>query len=209
MNSVVSQPDPEVVNEPAHDFTGPYALYAERDGIAIGWEFCDQLRTPEAARALLPEVRRELATLNGAGHSHRTSYIHLLRHASVGCDCLTTEAPDEGCQVLETFAPHEAASAADDQAATRRWASTAAARAASASAAHPSAPTAPVCWDDYPIQVSDDPAKHELELVHVACGQRLCDVEHGDTLPQLLGMVEDHHTAMCGSPQVPHLGRTC
>ncbi|MFD7551512.1 hypothetical protein [Streptomyces sp. NPDC059816] len=207
MNSVVSQSDPGVVNEPAPDSTGPYALYVEREGIAIGWEFCDQLGTPEAARALLPDVRRELATLNGAGHFHGMSYMHLLRHASVGCDCLTTEAPDEDCQVLETFAPHEAASATDDQAATQGWASAAAARAASASVARPSAPAAAVCWDDYPIQVSDDPAKYELELLHVGCGQRLCDVEHGDTLLHLLGMVEDHHAAMCGSPQVPQVPR--
>ncbi|MGX5183376.1 hypothetical protein ACWKT5_11300 [Streptomyces avermitilis] len=180
--------------------TGPYALYAERDGIAVGWEFCDMLVTPEAARALLPAVRRELATLNEAGHFRGTSYIHLLHHAATGCDCLTTEAPDEGCRVLETFAPREAASGEEDRGAARAWA----AAAAKGGGATPAAPGA--SWDDYPIRISEDPAKHDFELIHTGCGQRLCDVVHGDTLPPLVGIVEDH-AAKCRRPRVQPSGK--
>jgi len=202
MNSVAALSDPEGTDASTSDSTGLYALYAERDSIAVGWEFCDLLDTPETARALLPEVRRELATLNAAGRFPGTSYVHLLRHAATGCDCLTTEAPEEGCRVLETFAPQEAASEQDDEDAAQAWAIAAATNAASTSADLPVPPVAEICWDDYQIQGSDDPAKHDLELVHSACSQRLCDVEHGDTLPQLVGMVEDHHAARCGRPRV-------
>lgn len=47
-------------------------------------------------------------------------------------------------------------------------------------------------WDDYPLLGSDDAAKHDLELVHTRCGERLCDAEHGDLLPTLASMVTDH-----------------
>ncbi len=52
-----------------------------------------------------------------------------------------------------------------------------------------------VPWDDYPMRASDDPVKRDLELVHAACGERLCDVEHDDTLPVLAGVVTDHEAA--------------
>ncbi|MGW2426396.1 hypothetical protein ACWC0C_45680 [Streptomyces sp. NPDC001709] len=143
MNLTANVSVPEIADQPAHISTGSYALYAERDGIAVGWEFCDMLETPQTARALLPDVRRELATLNEAGHFRGTSYIHLLRHAATGCDCLTTEAPDEGCRVLETFAPREAASGQDDQGAAQAWAIAAAAKEVSTTPA-----AAGVAWDD-------------------------------------------------------------
>lgn len=200
MNLAAAVSAPEGADESTPVSTGLYALYAERDGIAVGWEFCDMLDTPQAARALLPDVRRELATLNEAGSFQGTSYIHLLRHMAPGCDCLTTEAPEEGCRVLETFAPREAASGQDDQDAAQAWATTAA-KVGSATPA-----VAGVRWGEYPIHISDDPAKHDLELVHTVCGQRLCDVEHGDTLPPLVGMVEDH-AAECGGLRVPPPGK--
>ncbi|MFJ8785708.1 hypothetical protein [Streptomyces sp. NPDC102476] len=182
--------------------TGPYALYAERDGIAFGWTFSDMLETPEAARALLPAVRRELATLNEAGHFHGTSYIHLLHHAATGCDCLTTEAPDEGCRVLETFAPRDAATGEEDRDAAQAWATAAAVKGGGCTPAAEG-----VSWDDYPIRISEDPAKHDFELIHTGCGQRLCDVEHGDTLPPLVGIVEDH-AAKCRRPRVQSPGKS-
>ncbi|MGW2654430.1 hypothetical protein ACWC1D_12365 [Streptomyces sp. NPDC001478] len=184
---------------------GIYALYAECDGMAVGWEFCDTLGTPEDARALLPEVRCELATLNAAGQHPHTSYIHLLRHAVAGCDCLTTEAPAEDCRVLETFAPQESASGQDDACAARAWGDAAVAKRTSATTS--GVPTPGGHWDNYPIQVSNDPAKRDFELVHTACGASLCDVEHGDTLPMLVGMVEDH-AAECGRPRVSLTGQT-
>ncbi|QDN54276.1 hypothetical protein [Streptomyces sp. S1D4-20] len=201
MNLTAAVSVPDGADESSPVSTGLYALYAERDGIAIGWEFCDMLDAPQAARALLPDVRRELATLNEAGHFHGTSYIHLLRHMATGCECLTTEAPEEGCRVLETFAPREAASGQDDQDAAQAWSTTTAAKVASATPA-----ASGVRWDDYPIHISEDPAKRDLELIHTACGQRLCDVEHGNTLPQLVGMVEDH-AAECGRLRVPPPGK--
>ncbi|MFF5019047.1 hypothetical protein [Streptomyces sp. NPDC001165] len=202
MNLAAAMSAPEGADESTPVSTGLYALYAERDGIAVGWEFCDLLDTPQAARALLPDVRSELATLNEAGHFGGTSYIHLLRHTATGCDCLTTEAPEEGCRVLETFAPREAASGQDDQDAAQAWATAAAAKVVSTTPA-----ALGVSWDDYLIRISDDPAKRDLELIHTACGQRLCDIEHGDTLPPLVGMVEDH-AAKCGSIRVPPPGKT-
>ncbi|MFF6829931.1 MULTISPECIES: hypothetical protein [Streptomyces] len=52
-----------------------------------------------------------------------------------------------------------------------------------------------VPWDDYPMRRSADPAKRDMELIHDACGEHLCDVEHGDTLPVLAGVVTDHDAA--------------
>ncbi|MFJ9574658.1 hypothetical protein [Streptomyces bacillaris] len=47
-------------------------------------------------------------------------------------------------------------------------------------------------WDDYPLLGPSDAAKHDLELVHTQCGERLCDAEHGDLLSTLASMVTDH-----------------
>ncbi|MET9778591.1 hypothetical protein ABZ023_30805 [Streptomyces sp. NPDC006367] len=148
VNLAAALSDPEGADASPPAIPGLYALYAERDGIAVGWEFCDALATPGAARALLPDVRRELATLNASGHFHGTSCIHLLRHAAAGCDCLTTEAPAEGCRVLETFAPNEAASGQDDESAAKAWGAAAAAKEASVSAATPAMPHPGIYWDD-------------------------------------------------------------
>lgn len=51
-----------------------------------------------------------------------------------------------------------------------------------------------VPWDDYPVLASDDSVKTDLELTHTRCGEPLCDVEAGDTLPMLIGVVRDHET---------------
>ncbi|MFJ4678993.1 hypothetical protein [Kitasatospora sp. NPDC088783] len=57
---------------------------------------------------------------------------------------------------------------------------------------HPPVSAQAVRWDDYPMLCSDDTVKSDLELVHTRCGTRLCDVEHGDSLSVLAGMVTDH-----------------
>ncbi|WP_431983795.1 hypothetical protein [Streptomyces qinglanensis] len=49
-------------------------------------------------------------------------------------------------------------------------------------------------WDDHPMPASADSVKTDLELTHTGCGERLCDVEAGDTLLMLIEMVADHET---------------
>jgi hypothetical protein len=39
---------------------------------------------------------------------------------------------------------------------------------------------------------SDDPVKRDLELIHVECGEHLCDVEPDDTLGILVSLANDH-----------------
>lgn len=39
---------------------------------------------------------------------------------------------------------------------------------------------------------SDDCVKRDLELIHVPCGARICDVEHGNTLSILAETAADH-----------------
>lgn len=48
---------------------------------------------------------------------------------------------------------------------------------------------------EFTCTASDDAVKVDLELVHNRCGERLCDVEHGDPLSVLIGVAEDH---VCG-----------
>jgi hypothetical protein len=43
---------------------------------------------------------------------------------------------------------------------------------------------------------SGDMAKRDLELTHVPCGERICDVEPDDTLSSLVSMAE-HHLRAC------------
>ena len=52
-----------------------------------------------------------------------------------------------------------------------------------------------VPWDDYPMRASGDPAKSDLELVHAACGERVCDVEADDTLPAMAAMAAEHEAS--------------
>lgn len=39
---------------------------------------------------------------------------------------------------------------------------------------------------------SDDPVKTDLELTCADCGERLCDVEEGDSMSVLVSMCEEH-----------------
>jgi hypothetical protein len=43
---------------------------------------------------------------------------------------------------------------------------------------------------------SDDPVKRDLELIHVPCGQAVCDVEDGDRL-EVLVLVAAGHAHSC------------
>lgn len=40
---------------------------------------------------------------------------------------------------------------------------------------------------------SDDALKHELELTCLVCGERVCAIEHDDTLRSLVFMAENHN----------------
>ena len=44
----------------------------------------------------------------------------------------------------------------------------------------------------FEVRVSDDTAKPDPELYCLDCGERLCDVEHGDTLEILVDVVAVH-----------------
>jgi RNA binding exosome subunit len=49
--------------------------------------------------------------------------------------------------------------------------------------------------EEFKTLASDDLVKTDLELTHLPCGKRLCDVEAGDTMTELLAMVAAH---VCG-----------
>lgn len=49
---------------------------------------------------------------------------------------------------------------------------------------------APVNLDDYEARVVGD--HDDPRLVHVTCGERLCDIEHDDTLAVLVSVARDH-----------------
>ncbi|MFD9562232.1 hypothetical protein [Streptomyces sp. NPDC059994] len=113
------EPEETPVNSPC---TPSYSLYAERDGLAYGWDgFADHLHDAGAARAWLAEARRELAKMNAVFGFNGLCYIHLLQHPTSDCACLEAHRPGRHCHVMETYAPQREATAARNQAAALTW----------------------------------------------------------------------------------------
>lgn len=54
------------------------------------------------------------------------------------------------------------------------------------------APDLPAILESATCRLSDDPAKHDLELTCDECGEVICDVEDGDTIGILGSVVTDH-----------------
>jgi len=50
----------------------------------------------------------------------------------------------------------------------------------------------PAMLDQFKALASGDPVKTDLELTHIPCGERLCDVEAGDTMTELVSVMADH-----------------
>ncbi|MGW2105136.1 hypothetical protein [Streptomyces sp. NPDC001948] len=99
-----------------------YSLYAERDGIAYGWDgFADNLVDADSTRALLDRARRELAYMNSRFGTSGICYVHLLQHHTPNCNCLDDAEPGEHCRVVETFAPAPGATKTQDVAAALTW----------------------------------------------------------------------------------------
>ncbi|WP_171908667.1 hypothetical protein [Streptomyces nanshensis] len=53
-------------------------------------------------------------------------------------------------------------------------------------------------WN-YQLAASPDPAKTDLELRHVTCGEHLCDAQHLDCLA-VLNSVAAAHASACSQP---------
>jgi hypothetical protein len=49
--------------------------------------------------------------------------------------------------------------------------------------------------EEFKTLASDDQVKTDLELIHLPCGEHLCDVQDGDTMTVLLAVVAAH---VCG-----------
>jgi hypothetical protein len=47
-------------------------------------------------------------------------------------------------------------------------------------------------FEGFEARASDDPVKTDLELTHAACGTVLCDIELGDSMSVLAGMMTEH-----------------
>jgi hypothetical protein len=50
---------------------------------------------------------------------------------------------------------------------------------------------------------SDDCVKQDLELTCAACGEHLCDIEHGDSIASWVGVAAGHVPECSGAPEEP------